>query len=173
MSPPPRNLWVLIVAFALVAGVGLVAPTRGQEKPLAKSSAAPTASRPLWRDLTSDQQEALAPLQPQWDTLEPERKRKWLELAARYPQLSPEGKQRFHERLPGFANLTPQQRNTARDNFRKAYELPLEKRQSVVEQYRQLPDDKKQELATQAKKPAEAPRRTPRATADDKAGAKD
>ena len=152
-----------LLLLALLLPMTTIAQTPAKT-PVAPQKAPAPAAKPRWHELTPMQQEALGPLQPQWDTLDTDRKRKWVELSARFPQLSPEGKQHFHERLPGYASLTPAQRETARANFRKAYELPLEQRQSVVEQYKQLPEEKKQALAAQAKKPAEPPRRPTRTT---------
>lgn len=126
---------------------------------VAAQGSATASSKPSWAELSDQQKEALGPLQSQWDTFGSERKRKWLAMATRYPQLSPEGKQRFHERIPGYAKLTPGERETARNNFRKAYELPLEQRQSAVEQYKQLPEEEKKAIAAKPKKPTEPPRR--------------
>ncbi len=80
-------------------------------------------------------------------------------MAAKYPNLSPEGKQNVHERMEEFARLTPEQKNTARENFRKAYEVPAEERQAKVQKFQELPDDKKRELADRAAAKTETPRR--------------
>lgn len=159
-----RHLLVLLTSLSMMAGAAAQAPS--VQAKTAPTKAVVSVAKPRWNVLSPAQKEALGPLQSQWDGFDAERKRKWLEMAARYPQLSPEGKQRFHERMPGYASLTAAQRATARDNFRRAYELPLEQRQSVVEQYTQLPEDKKQALAAQAKKPAEPTRRPSRTTRD-------
>jgi hypothetical protein len=45
-----------------------------------------------------------------------------------------------------FSKLTPEQRQTARENFQRAYELPRESRESAVQQYQALPDDRKKAL---------------------------
>jgi len=49
-----------------------------------------------------------------------------------------------------FARLTPEQKSTARENFRRAYEVPAEQRQATVQKYQELPPDKKRELADKA-----------------------
>jgi hypothetical protein len=122
------------------------------------AEAAPRA--PSWARLTPDQRDALAPLAGDWDGFDPARKKKWLEIAARYKDLSPEGQQKMHERMPDLVRLTPEQRKTARENFKKAYALPPEKRRELTQQFQDLPEDKKRELAENArKKPAPAPRR--------------
>ena len=116
---------------------------------------------PNWNQLSPQQREALAPLAGQWATIPADSKRKWIEIADKYPQLSPEGKARMQARMAEFARLTPEQRRTARENFQRAYELPLESRESAVQQYKALPPDKKKELsergqAKDAGKPAAA-----------------
>jgi hypothetical protein len=157
------RLLTALTAAVLLAGISAAQAPAAPAKGVSKAQSV----KPRWNELTPMQQEALGPLQDQWDTFDSDRKRKWIEVASRYPNLSPEGKQRFHERMPTLAGMTPAQRATARDNFRKAYELPFDQRQSVVEQYKQLPDDKKQELATQPKpRPAEPPRRPIRSPSD-------
>jgi len=110
------------------------------------------AGGPAWNQLSPQQREALAPLAAQWTTIPAENKRKWLEIADRYPQLSPEGKARVQARMTDFSRLTPDQRRTARENFQRAYELPRESRESAVERYRSLPDDKKKELSTRSQR---------------------
>jgi hypothetical protein len=125
---------------------------------LAQSSA---GGGPNWKQLSPQQREALAPLAGQWATMPADSKRKWIEIADKYPQLSAEGKARMHARMAEFARLTPEQRRTARENFQRAYELPLESRESAMQQYKALPPDKKKELSErgqrkEAGKPAAA-----------------
>jgi len=122
--------------------------------------------KPLWKDLTPGQREALTPLEADWDGFPSDRKQKWLEVAAKYPRMSPEGQQRLHERMGALARMTPEQRHTTRENFKKAYELPLEQRQQALQQYQELPDYKKKELAAKAREKSarkvEPPRRANR-----------
>jgi hypothetical protein len=110
------------------------------------------AGGPAWSQLSPQQREALAPLAGQWTTIPAENKRKWLEIADKYPRLSPEGKARLQARMTDFSRLTPEQRRTARENFQRAYELPLESRESAVERYRALPDDKKKEMSARSQR---------------------
>jgi hypothetical protein len=150
----------LFLLAALAAAV-LAAPAGAQQpSTVRKPQAAVPASRPTWNELTPAQREALAPLEPEWNKLDRDRKRKWLEVAPKFHKLSPEGKQRMHARMAEFSKLTPEQRWTTRENFQRAYELPADRREALVEQYKALPPDKKKELKEQAqKKPA--PERRP------------
>jgi hypothetical protein len=144
---------VALVAFAQspAAGGGRSAPT-----PPATAS---EVAKPAWKDLSASQRDALAPLAKDWDGFDRSRKLKWLDVANKYPQLSPEGQKRLHERMVEFVKLTPEQKRTARTNFQRAYELPIEQRQSLVQQYQELPPEKKQALADKAGKKVEPPRR--------------
>lgn len=120
---------------------------------LAQSRPAPAAAGgPAWSSLTDAQREALAPLASQWATMPADRKKKWLDIAEKYPRLSADGKARLHARMAEFSKLTPQQRQTARENFQRAYELPRESRESAVQQYKSLPPDKKKELSERSKR---------------------
>jgi hypothetical protein len=148
------------VLFVLIAAGTPVPATAQSARPPAKS--APAATRPLWKDLTASQREALAPLAGEWDTIDEPRKRKWLEVAPRYHQLSPEGQQRMHARMKEFARLTPEQRWTARENFQRAYELPADQRNSLIQQYKDLPPERKQELNEKARAKPEPARRAQR-----------
>jgi hypothetical protein len=133
-------------AFALLFGSAAVAQVGG-----------PTTD-PAWGQLSAQQREALAPLAGQWATIPTDSKRKWLEIATKYPQLSPEGKARMQSRMADFARLTPEQRRTTRENFQRAYELPLENRESAVQQYQLLPEEKKKQLTEQRNPRKDVPR---------------
>jgi hypothetical protein len=164
----------VVVALALVLATSVVhaqspAPSGTKAAP---SKSSPAVAKPAWKDLTPAQRDALAPLADEWDSFERNRKLKWLDVANKYPQLSPEGQKRLHERMVEFVKLTPEQRRTARSNFQRAYELPMEQRQTLVQQYQELPPEKKQALADKATKKEEPPRR--RSTKPEtKAAAKD
>jgi hypothetical protein len=159
------------VRAGLLAALLLIgAPLAAQAPAPASKGATRTApTRPTWNELSPAQREALKPLAGMWSTLEPERKQKWLEVAQRYPNLSADGKQRVHERMAEYAKLTPEQRITARENFRRAYELPADQRQEKFQLYQELSEDKKRELAERAAKKQDAARRPPPAKGEQKA----
>ena len=152
----PALLFALALAF--VALVSFAQSPATHSGPAASASAA-QISKPTWKELSAPQREALAPLSKDWDTFDHTRKLKWLEVASKYPQLSPDAQKRLHARMTEFVRLTPEQRATARTNFQRAYELPMEQRQSLVQQYQELPPEKKQALADKAAKKPDPPRR--------------
>lgn len=143
------------LAVAAIAATVLFTPAAAQTAPAAagkKSTVAPRPSQPTWSELTPAQKEALAPLAADWDGFEHDRKLKWLEVAKKYPQLSPDGKARLHQRMAQFGKLSPEQRRNVRENFRKAYELPIDRRQALIEEYKGLPPERKRELSDKADK---------------------
>jgi hypothetical protein len=161
MLPTPLaaaiTLALALTCVALVSFAQSPAASGGRSTP--QQAATKEVAKPAWKDLSSTQRDALAPLANDWDGFDRSRKLKWLDVASKYPQLSPEGQKRLHERMVEFVKLTPEQRRTARSNFQRAYELPMEQRQSLVQQYQELPPEKKQALADKAAKKAEPPRR--------------
>jgi len=142
-------------SLALAAGA-----TNGESAKPAPAHSTIKHSGPSWSQLNADQREALAPLAGDWEKFDSNRKRKWLDIAVRYKDLSPEGQERLHERMPELAKLTPEQRMRARENFKKVYALPPDQRRALVQQFQELPEERKQELAEQSKKkPGPPPRR--------------
>lgn len=159
MRKPPVALvrLPLRLAVAAIAATVLFTPAAAQTAPATtarKSPVAPRPSQPTWSELTPAQKEALAPLSADWDGFEHDRKLKWLEVAKKYPQLSPDGKARLHQRMGEFGKLSAEQRRNVRENFRKAYELPIDRRQALIEEYKGLPPERKRELSDKAKSSA-------------------
>ncbi|SPE35180.1 putative Membrane protein [Burkholderiales bacterium] len=150
-----------LLGFAAVAGSVGMQPTEAS-----KAAASHTAGKhtsPTWAQLNAEQREALSPLAGDWDKFDDTRKKKWLDIAVHYKNLSPDGQQRMHERMPDLAKLTPEQRTRARENFKKAYALPPEQRRTLTQQFQDLPEEKKRELAELSKKKPDPPPRRPAA----------
>ena len=134
-------------------------------KPVANASAAikppavvipakPVVSKPVWAELTVQQQTALRPLSPGWDTINEAQKRKWLEISKGYPSLTPEGQSIMHSRMTEWVGLSAQQRAQARLNFAKtkelSNELTPEEKQAKWQTYQTLSAEEKQKLAARA-----------------------
>jgi Protein of unknown function (DUF3106) len=123
--------------------------------------AKPMVSKPVWAELTVQQQIALRPLAPGWDTISEAQKRKWLEISKGYPSLTPEGQSIMHSRMTEWVSLSAQQRAQARLNFAKtkelSQELTPEEKQAKWQTYQALSIEEKQKLAAKASpKPAGA-----------------
>ena len=124
-------------------------------KPSAVATPArPVVSKPVWAELTVQQQTALRPLSPGWDTISEAQKRKWLEISKGYPSLTPEGQSIMHSRMTEWVGLSAQQRAQARLNFAKtkelSNELTPEEKQAKWQSYQALSAEEKQKLAAKA-----------------------
>lgn len=108
------------------------------------------SSAPNWNELTAVQQQVLAPLAPDWNKLKPTTKKKWLDISGRYASMAPEEQERLQARMRGWVTLTPEQRRIARENYARANKLDTEQRALRWQQYQQLSEEQKKELAEQA-----------------------
>ena len=122
--------------------------------PAVVTPAKPVVSKPVWAELTVQQQTALRPLSPGWDTINEAQKRKWLEISKGYPSLTPEGQSIMHSRMTEWVRLSAQQRAQARLNFAKtkelSNELTPEEKQAKWQTYQALSVEEKQKLAAKA-----------------------
>lgn len=148
-----RSAAWLTGAMLWVAATGWV----GQVQAQAPSSApAPAASsvkplaKPLWRDLSAKQQQALQPLAAHWDALSEGHKRKWLALSRNHAKLSPAEKATLHSRMTEWAALSRQQRDQARFNFAEVKQVPADERKAKWEAYQALSPEEKRRLAESA-----------------------
>ncbi len=153
---------VLVGAFALAfSGTGSAQAVRpapaastSQKPATPVAQPRPTTSRPVWAELTVQQQQALRPLAPGWDTISEPQKRKWLEISKNYPSLTPEGQLTLHSRMTEWVGMSPQQRAQARLNFAKTKELSKEltpdEKKAKWQSYQALSAEEKQKLAAMA-----------------------
>jgi len=139
--PSSRALpWLVAVVLSVVLTAASTMPERG----------------PAWSTLTVAQQQALAPLQHDWSSVAAEPKQKWLEVAGRLPKMSAEERARVQERMAEWSRMTPAERGHARVQFQEVRRLSPEERQSRWQQYQQLPDDERSQLAERARADREA-----------------
>lgn len=136
---------VLAVSAALSTSM-LLAPATAQTTSLPSFG----TTGPGWADLSASEQRALQPLQSQWSTLDGQRKQKWRDVAARSAGLGAAQQDRLRERMAEWAAMTPAQRNAARVNFEELRNVPPSERQTRWEAYKNLPEDQRQALITQA-----------------------
>lgn len=155
---------VFVLALCLAASSAAQLPDKAKpaaKPPATKPQATKPQARPVWAELTADQQMILAPLKADWESLEPERRRKWIGVAKRYPTMKIEEQERMQRRMQAWAKLSPEQRRQARENYRRIVKAPPEKRDKLREawaEYQALPPAERQNLAP-APRPAEKKRR--------------
>ena len=161
-APKPRIAVFATAAAVLIAGAATWAVYNRSAAPVAPGASptiaaganppAKTLDKPLWRELTRNQQTALKPLQPEWDGFDGIRKRRWLEVASRFGSMSPAEQARVHERMRQWMRLTPAQRELARENYNKTRKLPPGQKTATWESYKQLSEEEKRRLARGAAK---------------------
>ena len=164
--------WVAMFLLAMT-GTALAQSGATQPNPIPAKAQVPTAkasnpkaamSRPVWAQLTVQQQIALRPLADSWDPISEAQKRKWLEVSKTYSSLSEDEQARMHGRMVEWVAMSPQQRAQARLNFAKtrelATDLSADEKKAKWQSYQALTANEKQKLADQA-----APKPTGAATA--------
>jgi hypothetical protein len=141
-----------VSGFAQITKPAVTAAPVSSKTPVAASKTA--ISRPSWPELTSGQQQALAPLALNWNTLSETQKRKWLEISKNYAALPVEGQATMHSRMNEWVTLSHQQRAQARLNFGKTKELSKEltpeEKKAKWQTYQALSAEEKQKLAAKA-----------------------
>ena len=104
-----------------------------------------------WKNLNDNQKQALGSLSREWDSMDEVHQKKWLGIANKYSTMSAEEKIRVQERVNAWVNLTPKQRMDVRENFTKTSKITAEKKSEQWQQYQQLNEEEKKQLANQAK----------------------
>lgn len=151
----------LSIALAFLAGWGVCgsvvhAQAPAPQKPTsAASQVAPAsvATKPTWKELTPEQQQALQPLAQLWPTLREPHKRKWIALSRNFAQRAPDEQAMLQGRMKEWAALTPQQRTFARLNYADVQKLSTDERRAKWEAYQALTQQDKQKLAQKQPKP--------------------
>jgi hypothetical protein len=117
-----------IIFSLLVACVATGAEAQQQNQ---KKSETTKPARPLWSELSPQQQHVLGPLAADWENLDTLRRKKWVTIANRYPKMKPDAQERLQTRMQTWSKLTQEERRMARDNYRSLKKLPDPQRQEV------------------------------------------
>lgn len=148
-----RQLTFILAVCTLTAAY---APVSAQVATPAASIAAPanlsSSSKFSWNTLSPQQKLALGPLSPEWDKMDETRKKKWLEIANKFATRTPDEQARVQDRMRAWMKLTPEQRMEARENFARTTQIKPEQKSAQWQQYQQLSDEQKKQLANEASK---------------------
>jgi hypothetical protein len=125
------------LALILTLFVALVAPGADAQQQGQKKSETSKPARPLWSELSPQQQHVLGPLAADWENLDTTRRKKWVTIANRYPKMKPDEQQRLQNRMQAWAKLTPEERRIARNNYNSLKGLPPPQRKEVSQKWRQ------------------------------------
>jgi hypothetical protein len=82
--------------------------------------------------------------------MEPVRKQKWLEIANRFSSMKPDEQARVHERMRDWVKMTPEERRVVRENYTRTKKIDPGQKTQQWEQYQQLPEEQKKQLAADA-----------------------
>jgi hypothetical protein len=154
--PVSTSLKAAAAAILLAAAGSLAAQAPAPAAPAkpptagAKSPASRQNDKPLWNTLSKPQQVALEPLAGEWDKMEGLRKQKWLEIANRFSSMKPDEQARVHERMRDWIKMTPEQRRVVRENYTRTKKIDPGQKSQQWEQYQQLPEEQKKQLAAEA-----------------------
>ncbi|MFM9923484.1 DUF3106 domain-containing protein [Variovorax sp. H27-G14] len=116
----------------------------------ASSPKAVSTTKPLWSELTAEQQQALKPLSVHWNTLNALQKKKWLALSRNFSSMAADDQATLHSRMIEWAALSNQQRTQARLNFAEVKRIPADERKAKWEQYLALSEEERRKLAERA-----------------------
>lgn len=143
---------VWLAAMLTLAGLGSPAAASAETQTPAKtpSPATTKVAKPAWRELSTRQQRALAPLASTWDELTEPHKRKWLVIVRDYAEMSAADQEILHSRMEEWTKLSNRERAQARLNFADAKRLPADERKAKWEAYQALSDEEKSRLAARA-----------------------
>jgi hypothetical protein len=108
--------------------------------------------KPLWKELTPAQQQALKPLAAHWNDISESQKRKWLALSVNFEKMSPTMQAVLQERMLDWGALSGTQRSQARLNFAQAKRLSPTEKQAKWEAYQTLDPEEKAKLAKKVPK---------------------
>lgn len=142
-------IWLRACLLSAVLGMTGIATVPSALAQTGKNAKPAAASSTDWKSLTPVQRQILQPLQKDWHRLDTFRREKWLELANRFATMSPVDQARMQERMRDWAALSPEQRKLAREHYQRVKKLNVEKNRQW-EQYQQLPEERKKELADSA-----------------------
>jgi len=118
---------------------------------LARKARAKKGTKPRWAELSATQREALAPLAGEWNRISSSGKKTWLVIGDRIALMSPDEKERAQQRLRDWVKLTPEQRKLVRANYALAKKkLPPNEKMAQWQNYQQLTDEQRKELAATA-----------------------
>lgn len=153
----PNSVYLVILSLAIpLAFAGGVSVPASNPQSTVKASTGllggSTLSKPLWKELSAAQKQALAPLSPEWDKMSELAKKKWLGIADRYATMKPDEQARLQERMRDWVKLTPEQRMAARENYAKSTQLKPEHKSAQWQQYQQLSEEEKKRLADESQK---------------------
>ena len=91
-----------------------------------------------WSNLTSQQQELLAPLKSDWNSLPKTHQERWIAIGRKYENESPDKQDKMRERVSTWTSLSSQEKAAARENYKTLKEQARGERNSSWNSYQTL-----------------------------------
>ena len=101
-----------------------------------------------WHDLSSKQQQILAPIQQDWSQLPEKRRQRLYRLSNNWESLPAAKRQKIQRRLQKWSRMTPAEKRHVQERHKKFQSLSPEQREKIRKRYRwykQLPPEKQAE----------------------------
>lgn len=157
VAPRAKRAWAGFFLLFVVSTVCALAQEPSSPPAATASKMAPVTqvseSPPTWKELTSNQEQALRPLEPTWASLATGHKRKWIAISQNFQNLAPKEQEKLHGRMREWAALKPSDRTLARLNFAETKKIAQSDRTTHWEAYQALSTDERANLAAKAAKP--------------------
>lgn len=126
----------LALIFSLLVAC-IATGVSAQQQQNQKKSETTKPARPMWSELSPQQQHVLGPLAADWESLDTTRRKKWVTIANRYPKMKPDAQARLQERMQTWSQLTPEQRRVARETYQTLKQLPPPQRREISQKWQQ------------------------------------
>lgn len=99
-----------------------------------------------WSELSSKQQELLAPLKDEWDSMTNAQRERWLKVGRKYENEPQERQAIMRERVSTWSELSPRDKAAARQNYKALQEKRQGERNSTWNSYQSLDQKKRDEF---------------------------
>lgn len=107
-----------------------------------------------WSELTSKQQELLAPLMNDWSLLTDSQQERWLKVGRKYENEPAERQATMRERVSAWSKMSPRDKAAARENYKALKEKRQGERNSSWNSYQSLDPKKRDEFKVKNNKQA-------------------
>lgn len=107
-----------------------------------------------WSELSSKQQELLAPLKDEWDSLTNSQRERWLKVGRKYETEPADRQATMRERVSAWSKMSPRDKAAARENYKALKEKRQGERNSSWNSYQSLDPKKRDEFKVKNNKQA-------------------
>ncbi|MCE2744882.1 MAG: DUF3106 domain-containing protein [Burkholderiales bacterium] len=114
----------------------------------------PALASTKWSELSSKQQELLAPLKNDWNSMTNAQQERWLKVGRKYENEPEERQAIMRERVSTWSGLSPREKAAARENYKALREKRQGERNSSWNSYQSLDQKQREEFKAKNNKPS-------------------